>query len=304
MRYSLIIPHFNDPERLARLLRTVPTDRDGLEVIVVDDCSPDPSALDPLKEEWPRVRWMSTTRNGGAGAARNVGLEHARGMWLVFADADDEFLPGAFDVFDEHVGPGDELVYFLAEAVQEVDRSPSNRTDRMNELCLGYLDAPSDKKLEALKLGHVNPVAKVYSRDFIESVIGRFEETHVSNDVRFNVLAAVQATRIRVVPKTVYRLFRRKGSLTGAENVEALLARMRVLGRVNQALEVLPVSGRMHAGGYLYRGLQQGPLVFFRVLREAFANGLFWPMFRRLTIREVLGFVRRSRRAGSERARM
>lgn len=36
--YSLIIPHYNTPDLLRRLLRTV-TKRDDLQVIAVDDCS-------------------------------------------------------------------------------------------------------------------------------------------------------------------------------------------------------------------------------------------------------------------------
>ncbi len=150
--YSLIIPHFNDPVRLERLLCSIPVERADVEVIVVDDCSPDEGTLDAVRARWPRVQWLSTPENAGAGVGRNVGLDAARGRWLVFADSDDEFLPDAFETFDRVLRPDDELVYFLAEAVQEVDGTPSSRAIRANELCRGYFDEPSKANLDRLEL--------------------------------------------------------------------------------------------------------------------------------------------------------
>jgi glycosyltransferase involved in cell wall biosynthesis len=304
MKYSLIIPHFSDPGRLDRLLRTVPVGRQDIEVLVVDDCSLDKSSLDVLKVRWPTVWWLSTDENRGAGGARNVGLARAHGKLLVFADSDDEFLSGAFDVFDEHVCVEDEVVYFLAEAVQEVDGSPSNRADKMNELCMAYLESPSEAMLDRLKLGHVNPVAKVYSRRFVEQIGVNFEETRVSNDVSFNVIAAVQAGHPRVVPVSVYRVIRCEGSLTDSDAVEMLLERMRVLVRLNHRLADLGVSSRMHGGGYIYSSFIHGPSVFIKVFREAYSGGLLWPILKRLSVREVLGFIRRLTRDRKERERM
>lgn len=305
MRYSLVVPHYNDALRLERLLKSIPLDRPDIEVLVVDDCSPGQTDLSSLAARWPMVRWLTTQRNAGAGAARNVGLARARGARLVFADSDDEFLPGAFDVFDRHVGHDDELVYFLAEAVQEVDGAPSNRADRMNGLCRAYLASPSVSSLERLKLGHVNPVAKVYMRQFIERCQIRFEEVRINNDVAFNVLAAVQAERIRVVPVPVYRVFRRTGSLiSGGDEVGNLKLGVQTLARLNDQLAALNVAGRMHAGSHLYRALRRGPLTFVEVFREVLSRGLFWPTLRRLSVSEVFSFIRRITRDRLERSRL
>lgn len=305
MRYSLVVPHYNDVLRLERLLKSVPLGRRDIEVLVVDDCSPGRVDLSSLAERWPMVRWLTTQRNAGAGAARNVGLGHARAECLVFADSDDEFLPGAFDVFDRHVGPDDELVYFLAEAVQEVDGAPSNRADRMNGLCRAYLASPSVSSLERLKLGHVNPVAKVYMRQFIERRQIRFEEIRINDDVAFNVLAAIQAERVRVVPVPVYRVFRRMGSLmAGGDEVRSLTLGLQTLAKLNDQLAALNVVGRMHAGSHLYRALRQGPSTFVEVFREVLSRGLLWPTLRRLSAGEVFSFIRRFTRAHRERSRL
>lgn len=303
IRYSVIIPHFDQATRLERLLRTLPVSRGDIEVIVVDDCSPDPLALQSLQRRWPIVRWLSTDQNSGAGAARNVGLYCAIGEYLVFADSDDEFLPGAFEVFDVNVGPEDELVYFFADAVQEVDGSASNRADRANELCRRYLERQSDATFERLALGHVVPWGKVYSRRFIERCDIAFDEIRVSNDVAFNVLAAVQARRVRVVPLPVYRVFRREGGLTTQEDTGSLTIRVRALARLNRRLESLSVPARMHAGSHIYRAFWKGPKVFLWIGREAAIGGLIWPIVKRLSLGEVLRFVWRFRQARRERDR-
>ena len=83
MVFSIIIPHRNSVNTLPRLFNSIP-DRDDLEIIVVDN-SPV-----PLKREQ-----ITTTRtfnlyysepNRGAGGARNVGIEQAKGKWFIFAD--------------------------------------------------------------------------------------------------------------------------------------------------------------------------------------------------------------------------
>ncbi len=249
MRYSLIIPHYNDVSRLQRLLDTVPVNRADIEVIVVDDCSPDHVSVKLIKDQWPTVCWMSTPKNSGAGAARNIGLAEANGQYLIFADSDDQFLPDAFGIFDEHITPEFELVYFLAEAKQEADDSRSLRADRMNELCSTYLNAPSEATLKLLNLKHVVPWAKVYSRQFIKDIAISFEEVRFSNDVAFNVLSAIQTKKLRVVPKPVYVCFRRPDSLTGDPTPEAFLERVGVQIRLASALKMLGVESQYLPSG-------------------------------------------------------
>ena len=263
--YSLIIPHFNDPVRLERLLRSVPVEREDVEVIVVDDCSPDQGALDAVRTRWPQVRWLSTPENAGAGVARNVGLDAARGRWLVFADSDDEFLPDAFETFDRALRADDELVYFLAEAVQEADGSPSVRSERINELVQAYAIGGDAASLQRLRLQHVNPVAKVYARKFVKAHELRFDPIRRSNDVAFNVLAAVQAQRLRVEVTPVYRVYRRAESLTADVSAAAFMDRFLANRSLAQRLAALGVPRARSATGQMLLSLRYGPGIAVRV---------------------------------------
>ncbi|MBQ9063999.1 MAG: glycosyltransferase [Blautia sp.] len=70
-----------------------------LEVIVVNDCSPDDSLeiCRKLYENNERVQILSQPRNMGPGEARNTGLKAARGEYIAFADIDDGVLKNAYE---------------------------------------------------------------------------------------------------------------------------------------------------------------------------------------------------------------
>ena len=90
-----MIPTFQRPDETRAAVASVLTQTaiaDGeatIEILIVDDASIPPFRLDGALAHDPRVRLIRRTRNGGAGAARNEGVKHARGIWLAFLDSDD-----------------------------------------------------------------------------------------------------------------------------------------------------------------------------------------------------------------------
>jgi glycosyltransferase involved in cell wall biosynthesis len=72
----------------------VAQDWPSIEVVVVDDCSPDDTAAVAERYAKLPVRIVRRTANGGAAAALNSGVEAARHDLVAFLDADDEWLPG------------------------------------------------------------------------------------------------------------------------------------------------------------------------------------------------------------------
>ncbi|MEV5435786.1 bifunctional glycosyltransferase family 2 protein/CDP-glycerol:glycerophosphate glycerophosphotransferase [Streptomyces sp. NPDC052682] len=97
-RFSVIIPCFKVQGFLRECLDSVLAQsyRD-IEVIAVDDCSPDGSGaiLDAYAARDERVRVLHLTENVGLGRARNAALPHAAGDYLLFLDSDDTLTPGA-----------------------------------------------------------------------------------------------------------------------------------------------------------------------------------------------------------------
>lgn len=90
-RLSVVVPVYNVAEWLPACLDSVlGADLRDLEVVVVDDGSPDASG--DIAERYAardrRVRVIHTD-NRGLGAARNTGLRHTRGELVGFCDSDD-----------------------------------------------------------------------------------------------------------------------------------------------------------------------------------------------------------------------
>ncbi|MDD4850701.1 MAG: glycosyltransferase family A protein [Gemmiger sp.] len=94
---TVIIPCYKAEKTLRACLASVLWDAPAnVEVLLVEDGSPDATGplCDALAREHPgRVRAFHRP-NGGAGAARNTGLDAATGEWVLFVDADDTLLPG------------------------------------------------------------------------------------------------------------------------------------------------------------------------------------------------------------------
>ena len=93
MKVSVIIPLYNREATIGQALRSVLEQSvPPSEIIVVDDGSVDGSAEVVRALDDPRVRYLHQA-NAGAGAARNRGLELARGDWVALLDSDDWWRP-------------------------------------------------------------------------------------------------------------------------------------------------------------------------------------------------------------------
>lgn len=92
--YSVVIPAFNEAERLPRYLDEVVQYFDGrgdaYEILVVDDGSTDDTAriVERVARQNLAVRVLRLGRNQGKGAAVRAGMLAARGRYRLFADAD------------------------------------------------------------------------------------------------------------------------------------------------------------------------------------------------------------------------
>jgi len=90
---SVIIPAYNGAAFLPEAIDSVlAQDYEPLEILVVDDGSTD-DTHDVLRPYAPRIRYFYQ-ENRGPSAARNLGIERARGDLIAFLDADDRWLPG------------------------------------------------------------------------------------------------------------------------------------------------------------------------------------------------------------------
>lgn len=90
---SVVIPLYNKEKQIAHTLQSVLNQTfQDFEVVIVDDGSTDGSVAEVEKLSDSRIRLIHQ-KNAGVAAARNRGIEEAKGDLIAFLDADDEWKP-------------------------------------------------------------------------------------------------------------------------------------------------------------------------------------------------------------------
>lgn len=93
---SVVIPCFKQGHLLHEAIDSVLQQTyPHYEIIVVDDASPD--ITQQVVQQYPAIRYVRHEQNRGLGAARNTGIRHSTGRFLVVLDADDRLLAHHFE---------------------------------------------------------------------------------------------------------------------------------------------------------------------------------------------------------------
>lgn len=221
INYSFIIPHYNSPNLLNRCLDSIPK-RDDIQIIVVDDNSP----LDGkphIEREDVQLIEMPKSESNGAGKARNVGLDCAKGKWILFADADDFYSDGFIsDLDNEKDNDLIDIVFFNTTGVYSDNLEPSNVADRVRGLISNA--GNSDADFEKMKFRTNVPWCKMIKLSYINAYGFRFEEVRKGNDIMFCYQTSYFTNRIKVINKDLYVYTYNRDSITHSQrSVEASL---------------------------------------------------------------------------------
>jgi len=112
---SVIIPTYNRGRLIRRSVESVLAQTwNDLEVIIVDDGSTDDTFQVVQGMEDARVRYLRMPRNSGASAARNYGVQNAKGHLIAFQDSDDQWLPEKLETQMRHFEQSGADVVFCA----------------------------------------------------------------------------------------------------------------------------------------------------------------------------------------------
>lgn len=114
---SIVMPLYNKETSIAHSLKSIlQQESSNFEVVIVDDGSTDCSVsiVESVKDS--RIK-LIRQENGGPSKARNTGVVHASGEWILFIDADDEMLPNALKIFEQYIKNVPDADMFLGEVV-------------------------------------------------------------------------------------------------------------------------------------------------------------------------------------------
>ena len=194
MRVSIIVPVYNTAQYLSACLDSILAQTfDDFELLLVDDGSTDdsPAICDGYKAKDDRVR-VFHRRNGGVSAARNLGVEQAKGDWICYVDSDDEVKPDYLKVMVEAICSERCLVMGNLSDDRMSGNLREDITQHGQEM-VRYL-------LETGALFLSGPVAKLFRRELlIENAIRFPEGIHYGEDMvyLFNYLNVIDDVAIR-----------------------------------------------------------------------------------------------------------
>jgi len=232
VKYSIIIPHYNTPDFLRKLLSTIP-DSQEIQVIVIDDNSTaDVDKLKQVIKDDNRCEfYTNTTGVQSAGACRNIGLSKALGRWVVFADADDYFTDDFISALDSFYDSPVDLVYFIPTSIDLITHELTNRHILYEGLVNEYIKKKNEKSEINLKYKFCCPVSKMIKRGLINKNKIVFDTIRVSNDIMFNTKVGFYTKSFEATEKIIYVITKSKNTLTTTVKEEYFDTRLDVLIR-------------------------------------------------------------------------
>ncbi len=191
MKVSVIVPVYNTEAYLEQCLDALVHQTLGdLEILLVDDGSTDrcPQILDRYAEKFPdRVR-VFHKENGGQASARNLGLQHATGEYLGFADSDDWADRNLFETM------------LTAAEKEQADLVVCDMVDHYPD---GFTVVhPFSLEDRAVFLRSGSAVTKLFRRDLVEHLT--FPEGLWYEDLEYTMSALFTAKHIAYCPDVAF----------------------------------------------------------------------------------------------------
>lgn len=215
---SIIIPHFNSTNSLEYLIHTIPDSKE-IEIIVVDDRSDE-----KYKEELVKLKEKNIHRNisfysneqgkKSAGSCRNIGLSHAKGDWLLFADDDDFFLEGFYEIISQYFNTINDVIFFTPTSIESQTRDVSDRHVPYKKIIDNYIQMNSYESELFLRYSFFVPWSKLIRTSFLKENKISFDEVIASNDIMFSTKVGHYMVNFEVTSKVIYCVTRNTGSLT------------------------------------------------------------------------------------------
>ena len=260
IKISVIIPVYNVEKYLRECLDSLINQSFmDFEVICIDDGSTDKSykILEEYSQKDSRIKVLKQEHNG-AGAARNLGIEIAKGKYIQFLDSDDYFEP---DMLEELYNTAEEFGADMAVcSARKVDEA-GNIVESGNphspiklEIC--PINKPFSKKdfpKDIFSLFSSAPWNKLYLKSLIVDNNLKFQNISSCNDIGFVRIADACAERIVVINKELinYR-FNRSGSIANTRAAKT--------------------TNLLKAGGYVKDFLVKNNL--YELLKDAHINAM------------------------------
>lgn len=219
---SVIVPVYNAEKYLKECISSIQNQSlKNVEIICVDDDSRD-NSLKLLKEFASKDSRISIIKNqhGGAGAARNAGLQKAQGNYIIFLDADDYFAPDMLKTMQKNCMENNADFCVCRSKRFETSIHEAYPIDWTIDTKLlpnnASVFSPEDIKNDIFRVVIGWAWDKMYKKSFIDQHQIFFQEQASTNDMLFTFSTLIMAKKISICNE--YFVFQRIGNPASVSN--------------------------------------------------------------------------------------
>lgn len=314
---SVIIPHYNSVRYLKKLCTTIPNCEE-VEIIVVDDKSNiDTDKIRLFGEELSGRNGCliyNTTDNKGPGICRNIGLDIAKGKWIIFADADDYFTPNAFKFYLSKIESKADVIYSYPTSVKIDTTELGNRGYEYKKNIKNYIENPTKENLFYILFRMSGPYLKMIRKSLIDEHEIRFGNTMVAEDVMFSTKVGYYAKNVEICDECTYCLTESpEGTLSMISDTKELCTKVDVFVEWYKFLCEDKKKGycpkyytTFPGGEYVKRTIleKRGLMILVNILRKYRKAGVKWWMIHPqklvFIIRKRVGYGKTNKNTCSE----
>jgi glycosyltransferase involved in cell wall biosynthesis len=226
-----------------------------IEIIVVNDGSPDTQALERVLEPYRERIVYIKQENGGVSSARNLGIHAARSEWLAFLDGDDAWLPDYLEAQFAALRAQPHADMVFGNAILFGDTPLAGRCMIASSQLGGEITF-----VEAASGECTISYCAVVRREVVIRA-GLFD-TGLRGSEDFNLWLRVLKTGGRIIyqDKPIYRYRQREGSATS----DPIWMNERILESLRRAEETIPMSSEEHLGLERHRQTIEAELALAR----------------------------------------
>ena len=213
---SIIIPVYNVEKYIEQCITSILNQTyKNFEVLCIDDCGKDNSVniLEKYAEKDKRVKIIKHKENMGAEAARNTGLDNAKGEYILFADSDDYLKKDCIELsVNKIIETGLDIVMFKSDILWEDTQTITSFWHKY------YADFPEGyftlNENELCSLPHYS-WNKIYKSSFLKKNEIKWYERGVYEDMEFFFRIFTLSPKTYMIDKSLYIYRRRDDSLVG-----------------------------------------------------------------------------------------
>lgn len=223
---SVIVPAYNSEKTITLCINSILSQTfSAFELILIDDGSTDktPTLCEEFAQKDSRVRVVHK-KNGGVSSARNLGLDLAKGPYIVFVDCDDTIDPAYLEVlFNNH------KFDFVTAGFQTQGPDSHWYEQRFSEDYADQKEVSSHPSKYMGKYYFGAPWAKMYKKEIVDAHNIRFPlDVHNGEDTIFIFDYLMHTSTVKIVPYCGYNYFFYKTSLAHRISVDNFKWRIKV----------------------------------------------------------------------------